>query len=45
MFIGRMNAFMYGPNEYFEFVRSVLCGFGLGIFQYGPGNQLIDSPV
>ena len=26
-------------------VRSVLCDFGLGIFQYGPGKQLINSPL
>ena len=25
-----------------HFVRSVLCHFGLSIFQYGPGDQLID---
>ena len=29
----------YGPNE----VRSVRCDGGLSIFQYGPGNQLINS--
>ena len=29
----------HGPH----FVRSVLCDFGLSIFQYGPGNQLINS--
>ena len=25
-----------------HFVRFVLCDFGLGTFQYGPGNQLIN---
>ena len=29
----------YGPNE----VRSVRRDWGLRIFQYGPGNQLINS--
>ena len=29
----------YGPNE----VRSVQSDWGLSIFQYGPGNQLINS--
>ena len=29
----------HGPH----FVRSVLCDFGLSIFQYRPGNQLINS--
>ena len=28
----------HGPH----FVRFVLCDFGLSIFQYGPGNQLIN---
>ena len=26
-----------------HFVPSVLCDFGLSIFQYGPGNQLING--
>ena len=29
----------YGPNE----VRSVRRDWGLSIFKYGPGNQLINS--
>ena len=31
---------MYIAKLYF--VRSVLCDFGLSIFQYGSGNQLIN---
>ena len=29
-------------EHYNHFVRSVLCDFGLSIFQYGLGNQLIN---